>query len=148
MINANHVYAIWTLSPDTRVWQTLATYKTESQLRKAWEKNKHITAMQARANVSGVWLDITGMMPPRVLNEYNSAEERDALIIEGASYFQVTRFLGVGQYERHRKATRTEAVSLAEELSQANRANYMVYAITPLERSAFVQSVIYQPRGE
>lgn len=147
MINENYPYALWVLTLEDPTWRVFKTYKTVKQLAKGWEKHVAVTSIQARANVEGVWYDISDQMPARVLKEYRSAEERDTLIIEGAEYFTVVRFLGVGQYERHRCSDLKEATTLSENLSKQNRANYMVYAVSPSGRSAFVKSNIFQSRG-
>lgn len=141
---SNDPYALWAIDKHSGAWGVFKTYKSLKALARGWDKHKHITSMQARASIDGVWEDITDRMSPREVKEFTTAEERDQKIIDTAGHFTIVRFLGSGQYERHKRDTKEEALQLADLLSQGNRANYMVYAVSPTGRSAFVKSIIFK----
>lgn len=120
----------------------LGTYTTAAQLQRSWRKHYDGFALRAYRIVGGKRVDIGDMMPKKYagLSEYTSPEERDSSIIAMAEYFTIVRFLGVGQYERHERKTRREAKELGNELASKNKANYMIYAVTPTGRTAFVET--------
>lgn len=137
-------YSLWGANQGKLV--ELGTYSSRAKLAKAWTEHHSypdVVSLRAKVTVDGIDTDITNTMPLMVLREFTTAEERDRHIIENAKYFTVVRFLGVGRYERHERPSRKEAVDLAEELSNKNKANYMIYAVSPNDLSAFVENVIF-----
>lgn len=140
-------YEIWALRNNGEA--LVGSYNSLPKLRSAWRRFKDRVPLKAKHIVGDDVFDITDQMPVRPtkdggLAEFRSAEERDGAIIADAEYFTVVRFLGVGQYERHEVKTREEAISLGNELSKRVRGNYIVYAVNPAGRSAYVTSIVYK----
>lgn len=118
-------------------------FNTLAQLQRAWRRHHGSAALRAVQIVGGTEVEINDQMPimTRELTEFRSSEERDQYIIENAIYFTVVRFLGVGQYERHERPSREEAITLGEALAKNNKANYLIYAVGPQDWSAYVTTM-------
>lgn len=144
-------FEIWALRNNGEA--LVGSYNSLPRLKSAWGRVKGNTPLKAKQIVGDDVFDITDQMPVRPtkvngLTEFRSAEERDGAIIDAAEYFTIVRFLGVGQYERHERKTRKEAIELGEHLSKEVRGNYIVYAINDVGRSAYVTSIIYKKAGK
>lgn len=138
-------FEIWALRDNGET--LLGSYLSLPKMKAVWKEYKGQETLIAKQNVGGRGIVITDQMPERPqrgLTEFRTAEERDAAIIEQAEYFTIVRFLGVGQYERHERKTREEAIKLGETLSEKVRGNYLIYAVNASGRNAYVQSIIYR----
>lgn len=60
--------------------------------------------------------------------DFKTPDERTGYIVQNADYFTAVRFLGVGQYERHERASLVEAIDCAQALANATGKLYGVYA--------------------
>lgn len=130
--------------------QALGTYSSLEKLAKAWTANR-TKSMNAYVITGEDTMLINDQMPQRAttsLAEFSSAAERDAHIIANAKYYTIVRRIGVREgYERNERNTREEAEALGKELSEANKSNYLIYAVGPHNLSAYVATVYYK-RGK
>lgn len=145
------IYELWLVEGKKR--KRLGSFNTLERLQREWSSKAdeyHVSLLEARIR-SGASSMLANDQMPKINSEwrtdFKSAEERDQYILEHAKHFTIVRFLGVGQYERHERKTLEEAEQLAATLSGDRQGNYMIYAVGPLNLSAFIKSVIYK-RGK
>ena len=81
------------------------------------------------------------MKRKKIDREFPSRELWDSRIIDRAEYFTAIRFLGVGKYERNQFSTRKEACEIAQQLSNKNNAQYIIYAVDKFELTAYVTTI-------
>jgi hypothetical protein len=138
-----HPYELWANTGNS--FERVGSYSSIKQLQKAWLSSIH-SSLEARNVVGDKTYVVNDRMPQRLLQTlvYQSAEGRDKYMEENAQYFTVVRFLGRGKYERHKRATKEEAVKLGNELSLAHKGNYMVYAVGPNNQSAYIETITYK----
>lgn len=141
MSRRNSEYELWKAIKGEQ--KLIGEYNTFAQLQRSWRRHYDGFALTAYRIVGGERVAIGDMMPKKYagLREYTSPEERDQAIIGLADHFTVVRFLGVGQYERHKRSSQKEAERLAGKLAKQSKGNYMIYAVTGTGRSAFVKTI-------
>lgn len=135
-------YELWLVRG--RHEKMLGSYVDEPKLKKAWLKHTGEGALKALHRVGDQEIVINDRMPIPELKEYRSGTDRDAKIMARAVYWTAVAFHGVGQYERHERPTRKEAVTLARKLAKHNKKDYMIYAVDKRELSAYAETVKWQ----
>lgn len=142
------IYELWYKT--AKKYKKLGSFNNLERLQNAWSKalkEYHFHLLEARIRMGPVYKVANDLMPLAATSghlDFKTSQERDDYIITNAKYFTIVRFLGVGKYERHEKPTLEEAEELALALSGDKKGNYLIYAVGPLNLSAFVKSVIFK----